>query len=197
MKISKSTLIAAGCAIAAAIISTILSVGIIRLCLGSSVSVPLSPRSFICGNDLSAGRVGFKRLTPKEIFIESAIFESKEYSIDAGKDAEKMIDGDKRTLAAPANRMLDYMLKLTEPYRVRQVIITWEDYGTIAKYISQWKLEASTDGTTWKTIEEGGAPNKKETTINKSFDASALRLTAQSAEEWIGVYELEIVGRPL
>lgn len=179
------------------VIATGLSVGVIRLCIGSEASRPLSLRTLICGTSLNASRVGFKRLTADDMFIESVTAESKEYSIDRGNEAGKLIDGDKRTLAAPANRLLHYALKFTEPHRIRQAIITWGDYGTIAKYVAHWQLEASADGTTWTTIRKGDSPQEKETVINAEFDAAALRLTAESPEDWIGIYELELVGRPL
>lgn len=186
-----------GTAAASICIAITLSIGVIRLCIGSDISRPLSPRTIICGKNLNTSRVGFKRLTADDMFIESATPESKEYSIDRGNDASKIIDGNKYTLAAPANRIADYKLTFTEPHQIRQIIITWGDYGTIAKYIGTWQLEASTDGTTWKTIEKGGGPNKKEAVINKSFDAAMIRLRAESEEEWIGIYEIELVGRPL
>jgi hypothetical protein len=183
--------------IIATVISVTLSVGIIRLCFTSDASSPLSLRSLICGNDLNSNRIGFKRLTSEDMFIESGIVESKQYSIDRGYEAAKLVDGDKLTLAAPANRELNYKIIFTEPHRIRQVIIIWGDYGTIGKYISRWKIEASEGGDIWTEIKKGDSPNEKETVINGNFNATAIRLTAESPEEWIGAYELQLVGRPL
>lgn len=179
------------------VFSTALSVGVVRFCVATDASLPLSARTLICGRDLNAERVGFKRLNAENMFIVSDTPESKQYSIDRGYDAAKLIDGNKLTLAAPANRMINYKFSFVEPQRIRQIIITWGDYGTIGKYVSQWKIEATEDGTAWKTIQEGSSPETKETILNKKFNAAALRLTAESPEDWIGVYEVEIVGRPL
>ena len=178
-------------------ISILVSVGIIRFCVASDFSLPLSPRTLICGGDLNAGRVGFKRLTSENMFVVSAIAESKEYSIDRDNAAAKLIDGKKETLAAPANKQLDYQFTFIEPQHIRQTIITWGDYGTIEKYIASWKLEVSDDGKIWKTIISGNSPQSKETIINKGFDASFVRLAAQSPQDWIGIYEVELIGRPL
>ncbi len=178
-------------------ISVILSVGIVRLCIGSNISFPLSIRSIACGNNLNAERVGFKRLGKENLFITSGTYESKEYSIDKGTDAAKLIDGDERTLAAPGNRRLDYILTLTEPYQISKTIIIWGDYGTISKYVTHWKLEAKRDDNEWTTIEEGNLPKSRETIVKGNYNASAVRLTAESPEDWIGAYELELVGRPL
>ena len=63
--------------------------------------------------------------------------------------------------------------------------------------MAQWKIEAKKGNGEWTIIEEGGSPKSKETVINGNYDASMIRLTAESPEDWIGAYELALVGRPL
>ena len=177
--------------------SIIVSVGIIRLCVGSDAMVFFSIRSVICGGDLNAGRVGFKRLTAQNMSAISEIAESKEFSIDRNNDATALIDGEKNTLAAPANQNFDYVITLTEPHRIRQTIITWGDYGVNSNYIASWSLEASDDGKIWTTIKKGDSPNESETIVNEDFTAFKIRVKAQSPKDWIGIYEVEFIGRPL
>src|SRR3989344_8365959 len=87
--------ITAGTAVLAAIV---ISVGIIRLCFGSDASLPFSPRSLICGNDLNSSRIGFKRLTAQNMSVYSEIMESQKYSIERNNDVTALIDGKKNTL---------------------------------------------------------------------------------------------------
>lgn len=181
----------------ATIASIIISVGIIRLCVGSDRTIFFSIRSIICGADLNANRVGFKRLTAQNMSAVSQITESQQYSIERNNDATALIDGKKNTLAAPANKNLDYVITLTEPHRIRQTIITWGDYGVNSNYITNWTLEASDDGKVWTVIKKGDLPHEGETIINEDFTAFKIRITAQSPEDWIGIYEAEFIGRTL
>lgn len=181
----------------ATLIAVISSVSIVRLCIGSDVAFWFSIRSIVCGNDLNAGRVGFKRLTAQSMSVISGITESKEYSVDRENDATKLIDGKKNTLAAPANQKLEYVITFTEMHRIRQAIITWGDYGVNTNYINAWTFEASEDGKVWTTIKKGGSPRASETIINDDFTALTIRVKAQSPNDWIGIYELELVGRPV
>lgn len=178
-------------------IAVVFSIGIIRLCIGSESTFWFSIRSIVCGNDLNASRVGYKRLTAQNMSVSSDITESKEFSIDRDNDATKLIDGKKTTLAAPANQNVEYTITLTEPHRIRQTIITWGDYGVNTNYINSWSLEASENGKTWTVIKKGGSPQVSEAIINDDFTALTIRIKAQSPNDWIGIYELELVGRPL
>lgn len=197
MQTPKAIPILIGCAAFVTAVSAVLSVGIVRLCVASAAASPLSIRSLVCGNDLNAGYAGFKRLAAENIFIESGVLESQEHSINKGTEAAKLVDGNKTTLAAPANQNIDYIITFTEPYRIRQTVITWGDYGINANYVSHWKLEAKGEAGAWKTVEEGNLPKSKETVVNKAFEAASVRLTAESAKDWIGAYEIELVGRPI
>lgn len=184
-----------GCAIIAA--SAAISVGIVRTCISSKASMSISPRWFICGDDLNASRSGYKRLVPAQISIISGVPESGEYSIGKGTDAEMLVDNDKKTLAAPGNRELDYIMTMAEPQTIRRAVITWGDYGINENYIKSWSIEATMDGKEWKTIASGASPRNSETLVNETFPASAVRLRARSDKDWIGAYEIELIGRPL
>lgn len=190
--------IAAIIAVITIFLSVVIAVGIIRACVASDPSVWLSIASMVCGNNLNASHVGFKRIMAENITsITSGITESKEFSIDRDNDATKLMDGKKTTLAAPANQKLEYIVALTEPYRIRQTIITWGDYGVNSNYITHWVLEASVDGAAWTVVKTGGSPRANETIVNENFTAMALRIKAQSPKDWIGIYELQLIGRPL
>ena len=193
----KMWLITASLVIVLVGIGSSIAIGVIRLCIASDASAPMSFREIICGNDLNAGRVGFKKLTAESISVASNITESKEFSIDRDNDAAKLVDGKKNTLAAPANQSIEYILTLTEPHRIRQTIITWGDYGVNTNYISNWTIETSLNGETWTKIKQGASPKESETIINEDFTALKIRIKAQSVNDWIGIYEMELIGRPL
>ena len=179
----------------AVVIAYILSVGTIRICFNIQQSARLSIASLICGRNLSAGQSAYKRLTAADVFITSNITESKEFSLDRGRGADKLMDGIKSTASAPASNKIDYVINFTADQEVKQVIITWGDYGQNDYYIKKWILESTTDGVVWKEVASGGFPASPETFINEIFTSQGLRLRAESEKEWIGVQEIEIVAR--
>lgn len=181
----------------AVVISYVLSLATVRICFNIQQSARLSIASLICGRNLSAGQSVYKRLTSADIFVTSNITESKEHSLDQGRGADKLMDGIKNTAASPASNKIDYIINFTADQEVKQVIITWGDYGQNDYYIKKWILESTTDGVVWKEVAGGGFPATPETIINKIFPARGLRLRAESEKDWIGVHELEIVARPI
>lgn len=127
----------------------------------------------------------------------SAIPEREDLSIGQGRGADKLIDGSDKTLAAPGSEMVEYLILLLDQKEIKQMTIHWGDYGINDNYIAEWSIESSDDGEEWKTISSGPSPKDSRTVINEKIRTSRLRLKARSAKDWIGIYELEIIARPL
>jgi len=185
-------------AVLSVIIAVSLTLIIVRWCFSSGPGLPLSIYSLVCSRQAASRTAGsFRRLTPQEILVTSNITESKEFSLDKGLEAAKLTDGSHETLAAPASQKIDYLINFNDDYEINRIKIYWGDYGYNENYINQWRLEASNDGKTWQEIESGERPRAAETIIKKRFKANNLRLQAQSPQDWIGIYEVEIIGRTL
>ncbi len=184
------------------IISVCLSVGmaalIVRACLGTGFKFDLSPASFICGkSDIGTEMTTFRRLAPNEMSVISNTPERSDLSIGQGRGAEKLIDGSEETLAAPGSNTIDYTVTLLDSYEIKQIIIRWGDYGVNTNYIRSWSLESSDNGSAWKVLASGPSPADVKTVINDRMQTSHLRLKAQAEKDWIGAYELEVVGKPI
>lgn len=153
--------------------------------------------TLICGSGTTEFSP-YKKILPTQFTLISNINESKEHSLNLGRGTAMLIDGNEDTQAAPASRTLDYYFKLFNPYLIKSVRIVWRDYGINENYINQWSLEATEDGEDWEIIEEQlQSPQANETLIEKKFQAVGLRLKVESAKDWIGIYEVELVGKPL
>ena len=176
-------------------LSIILTVSILRICASFSDSNFASLSYFVCGSS-SRTLASFKKLTiPDFSSIESLVNESKEFSIDRGYGVSSLTDGSLLTFAAPASNKIGYQVNLVGGYKIKQVVIHWGDYGVNANYINKWSLESSEDGINWSLIESGDSPHSNRTVINKKFSSTALRLKAEAESDWIGVHELDIIGR--
>ena len=182
--------------VAAVVISFLLSVMLIRLCASTKFRFFLSPTYLFCGTDASSNNVSFKKLTAEEVSITSNINESKEFSISRGTIAKNLIDDSLETLAAPANTKLDYAIKFLNNYQIKQIIIYWKDFGEDRKYVNKWSLDSVSSSGSEK-IANGGFPGIDKTIVDKKFNAVELHLTAESDGNWIGIYEIEIIGRPI
>ena len=177
------------------LLSVIVTMIIIRWCFRWEITTNLSPKGLICGYNLKSGNI-FRKLKGDELFISSNINESKEFSLNRGNDASKLIDGILTTWAAPANNKIDYVINFISDTEIKTITIYWGDFGQNETYINKWILE-SVDGNSWKQIASGEFPKSNQTTINKNFVSKGLKLRAESKKDWIGVHELEIIGRPL
>ena len=182
---------------ASVFLSVFLTISILKLCSFFPDNGYLSPLYFMCGNS-SASQSSFRKITKVDLTsVESLVNESKEFSIDKGFDAQKLIDGSLSTFAAPASNKIDYQVNFVGNYKIKQVVINWGDYGVNRNYINKWSLESSVDSTNWTVIEGGDSPQSNRTVINKKFSATTLRLKAEAENDWIGVHELDIIGMPL
>lgn len=188
---------ATGVIAVSASISIVIAALVVRACLGTGFKFDLSPASIICGEMPGKNATAFRRIAPNEMSAISIVPEREDLSLQAGRGADKLIDGSEKTLAAPGSDKLDYRISLLEPYDIKQVVIWWGDYGINPNYVSAWWLESSEDGSAWKTVASGASPKDSSTAINERFTTSRLRLRADSAKDWIGAYEMRIVGKPL
>lgn len=188
----RNLLIGAG---APVFVSVIVAMAVVRWCFSPEPAAYLSPKRLICGYNLKSGN-NFRKLKGEEMFVTSNINESKEFSLDRGNDASKLVDESLITWAAPANNKIDYVINFISDTEIKTITIHWGDFGQNKNYISKWLLE-SVDGQSWKQIASGESPNGNQTVINKNFISKGLKLRAESEKDWIGVHELEIIGRPL
>lgn len=180
-----------------AAISIVVAALIVRACLGTGFKFDLSPASIICGDMSGKAGSAFRRIAPNEMSVMSAVTEREDLSIEAGRGADKLVDGSEKTLAAPGSNALDYRISLLEPYEIKQIVIHWGDYGINPNYIASWSLESSEDGSAWTIVASGESPRDSKTAINERFTTSRLRMRADSAKDWIGAYEMQIIGKPV
>src|SRR3989344_3793908 len=129
--------------------------------------------------------------TPDKIEVTSNTYESPEYSVARGNDAQALVDGSISNMAAPGNDKLDYTLDFSGPYDIRETRIYWRNFGISRNYVNDWSFEATSNGKEWRVIAKGGFPNEEITRIEDAFSAIAVRLKARSEKDWIGVYEIE------
>ena len=170
----------------------------VRACLGTTgFRFKLSPGRAICGDTMTNDQKSFKRLTADEMSVMSIVPEREDLSIGQDRGSEKLIDGSDKTLAAPGSDTVDYVIVMLEPKEIKQLIIHWGDYGINDNYIAEWSLESSDDGIEWEIVADGASPKDSRTVVNENVRTSRLRLKARSAKDWIGVYEIEVIGRPI
>lgn len=167
------------------IVSSLFTVVLVRGCFSG-----LFPQ-FICGyTNLTTSYSKLNTTQIKE--VESIVNEHTKYSLELGNGADNLVDGDEKTLAAPASNQIDYIVSLTEVYKIKEISILWQGYP----YIRSWALEASSDGNKWKEIYSNNSAPGSQTIIDNKFDASFIRLKAEAENNWIGAYELSIIGKP-
>ena len=124
--------------------------------------------------------------------IKSNIQESKEYSLDKGYGAEKMIDGNGRTLAYPASITLDYTVDLGDYFPIDRINIVWGEFGSLASdgktYIDEWSIDGKTDQG-WISIASGSVPNSASTQITGEGQLVSMLRIRTSGDNWSGIYE--------
>lgn len=119
--------------------------------------------------------------------------ESSTYSIGRGYGAAKLVDGDPSTLAYPGARELDYTISLPHERHASAATIRWGGYGTNPAYVQAWTLLGRRKGESkWTLLSEGGFPGAESTTVSIDAFVDELRLTASSAVNWIGVYDVSL-----
>ena len=119
------------------------------------------------------------------------------------RKADKLVDGDVNTLAYPGynccderRKEFDYIIELTDKYDIKRVDLVWGEDGLDSSRIQWWSLEALDADGYWSVIESSDqTPHLNLTTINKEFTAAALRISAGSRDNWIGMAEVKILGK--
>ena len=119
------------------------------------------------------------------------------------RKADKLIDGDIGTLAYPGynccdkrRKEFDYIIELTDKYAIKRVDLVWGDDGLDSSRIQWWSLESLDPDGYWSVIESSDeTPHVSTTTINMEFEASALRISAGSRDNWVGMAEVKILGK--
>jgi len=82
----------------------------------------------------------------------------------------------------------------SQPF-VDAVKIIWRGFGTDASYINSWQLLGlPEESTTWQVVKSGGFPDASETLVPVQGRYRMLRVAAQSALNWIGIYEVQVFG---
>jgi hypothetical protein len=109
--------------------------------------------------------------------------------------AGNLADRDPTTVAYPGALFFDYLLDPAQPTFVDAVKIVWRGFGTDASYINSWQLLGlPEESTTWQVVKSGGFPDASETLVPVQGRYRMLRVAAQSALNWIGIYEVQVFG---
>jgi hypothetical protein len=133
------------------------------------------------------GASTWDRLSASSLSVES--------SVPGFGPAENLADGDPATAAYPGAVFFDYLLDPGQPASVDAVKVIWGGFGTDASYINSWQLLGlPEESTIWQVVRRGGFPNASETLVPVQGRYRKLRIAAQSASNWIGIYEVQVFG---
>ncbi len=112
-------------------------------------------------------------------------------------DASQAADGNDATFAYPGSRSPDYTLDLLGEMNVSAVRINWGYFGTDPEYVQDWRLYGMrTASNTWDLIARGGFPDSVMTSVSVENRYRRLRIAADSANNFIGIFEVEPFGTP-
>jgi hypothetical protein len=132
-------------------------------------------------------------VAPSSVTTVSQIPESQQYSIRQNYGAANLTDGNLNTLAYPANLSVDYVVGLNALSHVSGATIRWGYFGTNPLYISSWSLYGRNGASNpWIVLTSGGFPAADSTFVPLDNYVTDVRITASSAFNWIGLYELSI-----
>jgi len=180
--------------VAAIVVSTIISLSVFRFCSGTDVAFyNFRIGELICGDNKFFRP--YNLLQKSDVGVTSHIAESPEYSLKKGFSAKNLVDGDPTTLAYPGSLILEYVIDLINQYDITKIAILWGGYGTSKEHIEDWEVSVSNNGKDWNTIAQGDFPGEDLTTIKTSIKTRFLKLIARSKKNWIGAYEVKIIGR--
>lgn len=166
------------------IISFLSGIFSIRYCLSPKSTVNNTINRRICG------------LTNQKVLTNIyRILDNKVMTVEEN-NADALIDGSRDTNVQPKAYSFSYTIKFVEPYEIKSTTLVFKDYGVDRKYIDKWSLEAFYNQQ-WRTIAEGGFPQTQELVIDRYYRAEKVRVSAHSSKNWIDIYEVELIGRPL
>src|SRR5947207_5074641 len=132
-------------------------------------------------------------VAPSTLTTASQIPENQQYGINQNYGAANLTDGNPNTLAYPANRSVDYVVGLNALSHVSGAEIRWGYFGTNPAYVTSWTLYGRNGSSSpWITLASGGFPAADSTFVELDNYATDIRITANSNQNWIGIYELSI-----
>ena len=129
--------------------------------------------------------------------VQSNVPENPAYSIARNYGAANLIDGNTQTLAYPGSKNLDYQISLGGATHLSSANITWGYFGTNSTYVTAWSVLGRNGSGQWTTLAQGGFPDSATTQVSLNFVATDVRILASSDSNWIGIYDLNLVGGPL
>lgn len=101
-----------------------------------------------------------------------------------------LLDGKAETLAYPENLNLDYLIELNELYPFQSISIVWGGYGLQPNYVKHWVMDGCNRDGQWIRLGKGGFPASEVSRVEIKKVVSQVRIEAQSAKDWIGIYEV-------
>lgn len=115
----------------------------------------------------------------------------------ADRQAKNLVDGDTTTLAHTGSNRFDYIIELTDKFLIKKVELFWLDYGLKSStgHYDHWALEIKDKKDNWLVVAEGQTPEEKVTVVKVGQLTDALRIRAEAAEAWIGIFDMRITGK--
>lgn len=150
----------------------------------------------IYGTPQPAVRADSTISTFPEITGLSAVSNVIEWPTESGfAPASNVVDGNDNSLAYPVSSTFDYTIDLGGDIYVDSVLAVWGYFGSNPIYYSHWQLYGLRKGVpTWEVINSGTFPEAPETRIAVQNHYTKLRIAADSAVNWIGMYEIHVFG---
>lgn len=142
----------------------------------------------VYGDEISAA------IPPAQLTTSSGVHEDPVYSIGLHYQAANLTDGDTSTLAYPASVHVDYVSTLQDVFHLSRATIVWGYFGTNPIYIGSWALYGRNGSGSWNLLTSGGFPGAESTTVSLNAEVTDVRIEANSAAHWIGIYELQLGG---
>ncbi len=137
-------------------------------------------------------------LNRANLSVFSNITENPVYSLARGYVAANLIDGNKSTLAYPANDNVDYQVSLGSPTYLSSASFTWGYFGSNPIYMHDWAVLARNGANQqWTEIAWGGFPAATASGTELNTIATDIRVVAHSTINNIGIYELQLYGLPV
>jgi hypothetical protein len=112
--------------------------------------------------------------------------------------ASNVTDGNDSTDAYDCFIDADYSVALLGSTYVDAVRIVWGYFGTNSVYINHWQLYGQkTAGDPWQVLARGTFPGATETVVSVLDTFQNVRVAAESDQNWIGIYEMQVFGNPM
>lgn len=113
-------------------------------------------------------------------------------SPEFGQPAANLTDGNDETFAYPGAFQLDYEVQLENNYPLCEVTLSFAEFAQPG-FVDAWTLRGVTDTGATPVLATGSVPDPV-VRVPVSGAFHALRITASSQTNWIGIHELKAVG---